>query len=104
MSVFDELRQNYLRASFLQAKDEGKLPQWFLKQFLFWLLRVMFSLLVIIPVKFLVVVPVGLIWKHTGRVDGHECGGLAHVLRFVLGSLLYFCFLGAIIGAIFGMH
>ena len=104
MSDFDDFRLNYLRASFLQAKEEGKLPQWFLKQFLFWLLRLLFKLLMVIPIKFLLIVPIKLIWKYSGRKDGMECEGATHLLRFVLFAFMYLCVLGGVLCCVFNLH
>ncbi len=101
MSAFDELRKNYLRASFLQARAEGKLPQWFLKQILFWLLRMVFTLLVIIPFGLLVIVPIRLIWKYTESANGREGGALSHIITFVFLAFMYFGLLGGLISAIF---
>ncbi len=104
MSDFDDFRKNYMRASFLQAKEDGKIPQWIFKQLLFWLLRFLFRLLVIIPIKFLLIVPIKLIWTHSGRKDGIECDGTTHFLRFLLFTVIYFCFLGGILCGVFNLH
>ena len=103
MSFFETLRLNYMRASYLQAQAEGKLPQWFMKQFLFWLLRVLFTLLVVIPIKFLLFVPIKLIWKYSGIKDGMACDKMTHLLRFLLFAFMYFCVLAGIVYTVFNM-
>ena len=82
---FESIRKNYLRMSYAKAAQERKLPQWFLKQGLFWLLRTMFMILLVIPVKF--------IWQFTGR----DSDGLVHLVKFCVGTLLYFVIIGALI-------
>ncbi len=104
MSFFETLRLNYMRASYLQAQAEGKLPQWFMRQFLFWVLRLLLTLLVVFPIKFLLVVPIKLIWKYSGRKDGMECDGLTHFIRFSLFVFMYICVLGGIVYAVFNVH
>ena len=105
MGVFDELRMNYMRASYAQAEKEGKLPQWFLKQFLSWLLRIAFKLMVVFPIKLLLVWPIMLIWKYSGRgKNGWECGAVAHLIKFLLFAAMYFCLLLGIVCGLFGSH
>ena len=89
MSDFETIRWRYIRLSFMQAKAEGRLPQWFLKQGLFFLLRTVISFLLILPLK--------LIWAFTGR----NCEGSAHVIKFCVGAFLYLLFLWALICAPF---
>ena len=89
MSDFETMRWHYIRLSFMQAKAEGKLPQWFMKQGLFFLLRAIISLLLIVPLK--------LIWSFTGR----NCDGMAHVIKFCIGAFFYFLILWALICAPF---
>ncbi len=88
---FESMRMNYLRMSFMRAKAEGKLPQWFLKQGVFWLIRTIVMLLIVAPVK--------LIWHYTER--GCEGNDLTHIVKFCVGALIYFCILGAIVCAPF---
>lgn len=105
MSFLETIRLNSIRASYAQAEAEGKLPQWFLKQFLFWLLRIVFWLIVILPLKLLLVGPIKLIWKYSGRgKNGWECGTATHLIRFVLFAGFYFCILGALVCALFNSH
>ena len=104
MSVFDEFRLNYIRASYLQAEQEGKLPQWFMKQFLFWLLRLLFMLLVVMPIKVLLFVPIKLIWKCSGCKDGMECGGAKHLMRFILLVFMYLCVMVGTLCVVFNLH
>ena len=59
--------------SFMQAKEEGKLPQWFLKQFLLWGFRVLVKLPFVILcmlVRCLVIRPVARIWQYTEDMNG----------------------------------
>ena len=91
MTTFERLRFNYLRASFVQAKQEGKLPQWFLKQGLFWLIRTAFMIFVVTPTR--------LIWRYTER--GCEDNDLVHIIKFCGGIVLYFLILGTIVCAPF---
>lgn len=88
---FESMRMNYLRMSYAKASQEGKLPQWFLKQGLFWLLRAIAMLLIVAPIK--------LIWRYTER--GCEDNGLVHIVKFCVGVLIYVCILGAIVCAPF---
>lgn len=105
MGVLEALRLNYIRASYAQAEAEGKLPQWFLKQFLFWLLRVLITLLVVFPIKLLLIVPIKLIWKYSGRgKNGWECGTATHLIRFVLFTAFYLCLLGGFVHALLNSH
>jgi len=105
MSFLETLRLNYMRASYAQAEAEGKLPQWFLKQFLFWVFRVLITLLVIVPIKLLLIVPIKLIWKLSGRgKNGWECGTAVHLFRFLLFTAFYLCFLGSIFCVLFKAH
>ena len=98
MSFLETLRLNYIRASYAQAEAEGKLPQWFIKQFLFWFLRVLIILLVIFPIKLLLIVPIKLIWKFSGRgKNGWKCGTATHLFRFLLITAFYFCLLGGFV-------
>ena len=102
MSYLESLRLNYIRASYAQAEAEGKLPQWFIKQFLVWMLRVLITLLVVFPIKLLLIVPIKLIWKYSGRgkmagnvEQQHTCLDFC-CLRpfiFVCWEALYTCFL-----------
>ena len=89
MTTYEQMKMNYLRASFLQAKEDGKLVQWFVTRGLLWLLRMVLTLIFVAPLK--------LIWRLTGR----RSEGVAHVLKFCLGALLYFCFLYALIAVTF---
>ncbi len=89
MTDFERFRFHYLRASFMQAKQEGKLPQWFLKQGLFWLLRMVFTFVFAMPLKF--------IWRYTGR----DSDGLVHFVKFFVVALIYLCILGGIVCAPF---
>ena len=105
MTFLETLRFNYLRASYAQAEAEGKLPQWFFKQFLFWLLRLLITLLVVVPVKLLLIVPIKLIWKCSGRgKNGLECGTGTHLFRFLLFTAFYFCLLGGLLSVLFNSH
>ena len=98
MSFLEILRLNYVRASYAQAETEGKLPQWFLKQFLFWLLRVLIALLVVVPIKLLLIIPIKLIWKYSGRgKNGWECGTATHLIKFLFFTIAYLCFLWAFV-------